>query len=165
MEKKCIKCGEIKPLSEFYAHKQMGDGHLNKCIQCVKEAAKRHRELNIEKIKEYDRNRPNAKERNELNKKRKKDLKELDPELSREKELSRIKRYREKHKENYKTYLIVEKAIKDGVLKNPGRCEKCGAAGYTEAHHENYAKPLEVCWLCDKCHKERHKEKRREERL
>ena len=26
--KKCFKCGKEKPLSEYYKHPKMGDGHL-----------------------------------------------------------------------------------------------------------------------------------------
>jgi len=58
---------------------------------------------------------------------------------------------------------IVEKAIKKGIIK-PQPCERCGAHGKfrdgrneVQAHHSNYNKPLDVVWLCQKCHYEWHK--------
>lgn len=37
--KNCIICGDLKPLTDYYVHKQMGDGHLNKCKTCCKKQA------------------------------------------------------------------------------------------------------------------------------
>lgn len=48
----------------------------------------------------------------------------------------------------------VYNALNAGTLKQ-GDCAECGAFP-TEAHHENYNKPLEVIWLCKKHHEERH---------
>ena len=59
---------------------------------------------------------------------------------------------------------LAEKAIQRGVLVNPQVCEECGASyrfkdGRTaiQAHHDDYNKPLDVRWLCQKCHHDWHK--------
>jgi len=38
-------------------------------------------------------------------------------------------------------------------------CEMCGAFP-TDAHHDDYSKPLEVRWLCHSCHQRLHQERR-----
>lgn len=47
--KRCFKCGRILPLSDFYTHSSMADGHLNKCKDCTKQDS-----LNRYNIKRLD---------------------------------------------------------------------------------------------------------------
>jgi hypothetical protein len=57
----------------------------------------------------------------------------------------------------------VAAAIKKNKLC-PQHCEKCGDKN-SEAHHDDYSKPLDVRWLCKTHHAEHHVEMRRFERF
>ncbi len=58
---------------------------------------------------------------------------------------------------------LTEKAVKKGILI-PLDCQDCGeryrfkdGRNAVQAHHYDYNKPLEVRWLCQKCHHNWHK--------
>jgi len=59
---------------------------------------------------------------------------------------------------------VTKRALGKNILKRPDSCETCGASapfkdGRTsiQSHHIDYNKPLEVMWLCQKCHHEWHR--------
>ena len=66
----------------------------------------------------------------------------------------RTKRYRQNNYFKIKARNAVQKAIKAGELEKGG-CEVCKSKN-TEAHHDNYSKPLEVRWFCKKHHENMH---------
>ena len=133
MKKTCFKCNEEKPISEFYKHKRMADGHLNKCIECTKKDELKRRWENIEKIRRYDRERGNRQTQ------------------------EYIKEYRSKYPKKVKATTMVNNAIRDGKLfKEP--CQVCGTTEKIHAHHEDYAKQLNVRWLCSAHHKQWHRD-------
>lgn len=41
--KKCIKCTKEQTIDNFYKHKQMSDGHINKCKNCCIKESKIHK--------------------------------------------------------------------------------------------------------------------------
>jgi len=135
--KECFKCKTIKPLEDFYKHSQMADGHVNKCKECNKNDVTSHRNKNIEKVRAYDRERNKIPERIKANV-----------------EVNRA--WRAEDSRRVVAHSAVSRAIREGRLdRNP--CVRCGEAK-SVAHHEDYDKPLEVMWLCQPCHKQRHKE-------
>ncbi len=59
-----------------------------------------------------------------------------------------------------KSSQMVADAIDSGKLIKASNCTLCLSSENIEGHHPDYDKPLEVIWLCRKCHKNLHKELR-----
>ena len=147
----CFKCKREKSLKEFYKHNQMADGHLNKCKQCTKSDATNHRWNNIEKVRQYDRNRGNLSHRITARQTYQKTQRGIAA-LNRGR-LAYIKRNPEKDA----AATILNNRIRDGKIIKPKICSHCGKTERIHGHHEDYSKPLDVEWLCSKCHKQKHK--------
>jgi len=135
--KKCFKCHHLKPLNEFYRHPRMADGHLNKCIACARVDVRINRALRDEKYLDYDRRRASRPER-------------------RRRAAERQRELRRRHPEREAAYRAVARAIRSGRLVRPAECPGCGEAKPVHAHHEDYQRPLDVTWLCPRCHRHHH---------
>lgn len=58
----------------------------------------------------------------------------------------------QKNKEKRRAHVVLHRAIKKGIIVRSSVCEKCNEQCKADGHHENYSKPLQVVWLCRKCH-------------
>lgn len=126
--KTCTQCGAQKPLSEFYATQ-------GNCKSCYKARVKRRR-LTSPKVQEYDRLRYQQPERKAAFRKR-------------------ADEWRAKHPLAYKAQTALNNALRDRrIFKQP--CTICGANENVHGHHRDYGKPLDVVWLCVRCHQRIH---------
>jgi hypothetical protein len=76
-----------------------------------------------------------------------------DTEEHRARDRERMAAYRAEHPEKVRARNAVNNAIRDGrMIRRP--CEICG--GKSEAHHDDYNRPLDVRWLCRKHHDTAH---------
>ncbi len=135
MEKICFKCGNSKSLDDYYLHPQMKDGHLNKCKECTKADSINTRNANLAYYQQYDRDRFHELER-------------------RADSYNRNRQFRIDNPTKYKAHTAVNNAVRDGrLVKEP--CIICGSEK-SQAHHEDYTKPLEVIWFCKQHHEDHH---------
>ncbi len=156
--KTCFKCERLFPLTDFYAHPMMADGHLNKCKDCTKnDTAIRLREKMKDPVfveAEIERHRLKQQKRRELG---------LVAPIPRDVRRMVLKRHALKYPVRQAARIALHCAVSSGkVIRKP--CIVCGSTD-SEGHHDDYSLPLDVVWLCPKHHAERHRAMRRQKRM
>jgi len=140
---KCKQCGEDDQ-GEFYI------SNKSKCKACVRSGVKANRKANSDYYKQYDKNRDQNPDRIEMKKRYAKT----------ESGIAAGNKSKRKWQANNivkrAAHILVGNAIRDGKLIKQA-CEICENKK-VHAHHDDYSKPLEVRWLCSKCHEQWHEE-------
>ena len=140
----CKKCDSEKQVSEFYKND-------SSCKECRKAMVRENRAIKADYYREYDRQRfksdPRVKERH---------ARYLSTEKGMQASIEAKRKWMESNPVKRAAQTILGNAVRDKRIKKPGFCESCGKTGRIHGHHCDYAKPLDVIWLCPKCHKEWH---------
>lgn len=131
MKKQCTLCGEEKPLEHFYKAVGCRDGRAGQCIPCVKARARIRQLVKREQIRAYERERSKLPHR-------------------RMQRVANLERETHNHPERKAARSAVSNAVREGKLLKMD-CAFCGSSN-TVAHHHDYARPLDVTWLCTPCH-------------
>ena len=142
--KRCFKCNQLKTLSDFYAHSQMRDGTLNKCITCAKRDAVERRRLMLQDPEWVEKER----ERGRLKMARMRKLGLIPPPTN----VVR-KAWALRNPEKVRAHRLSTYAQRKGLISKPKACQLCrNESKRLEKHHGDYTKPLDVTWLCAECH-------------
>lgn len=130
--KTCRKCGEVKPLSRFYKCAEMKDGHRHECKDCRAVRSSKNYQKHLEAKRQHNR-----------------DSYKKNPQWFKDYQRVRIARAPQKHRAR----VALNRAVMDGkIFKQPCHC----GIKKTQAHHDDYSKPLDVRWLCRKHHNQAH---------
>ena len=152
--KKCSKCGVEKPESSFT--KGVGTNLRSACRDCNNSQNKGYYAKNREAVL------------NRMEAQRHRDIEAF--RASRKEYQKRLRMTPGFGKKNYawvKTNKPIERkarqalaeAVRHGIIVKPNSCEDCRQEfqiRQIHGHHESYDKPLDVIWLCHRCHFKRH---------
>ncbi len=133
----CTKCKLEKPVAQFQARPSRGPTALRSwCNECcaleLRESYRKDLDFSRARRRHYER-------ANGRSPDRKPQSYALDP-------------------AKHLAHAAVSRALQKGILVRPVCCERCGATGRVEGHHDDYTRQLDVLWLCTMCHRARHAE-------
>lgn len=134
LTKTCRRCAETKTLDAFTSRPKCSLGRAGTCIACHNLQAAIRRRAEPELFSARERARYTG---------------------ARKARLLAHAREREGTPEA-KARRRLRHAVKDGKVVRPTTCSKCKRDGPVEAHHHDYGKPLEVTWMCARCHRHKH---------
>jgi hypothetical protein len=146
--KACRVCGTVKSEEDFHLAPQSRDGRSNRCKACQSDYFRQYSATHRNQIAEvqarwYDRNRERIIERQRAY--------YFD---NREAAGDARRRWCDANPEKILADSVARRAIESGKIeKQP--CGQCGNPK-AEAHHDDYTKPLDVRWLCRRCHRRHH---------
>jgi hypothetical protein len=183
--KRCSKCGDEKPVSEFFKAIGKLDGYRALCKECDATSSAAYRETIADRS--FDDIHATGKKKCSLCGRQLpvadfnycrsspdglaghcracgKEYKEQHYMEHQGDYYNRTLERRRKHPEQERAYRILDEAIKKGELIRPGKCSKCGELATIVAHHDDYKKPLDVRWLCLSCDRQLHADIRRAQR-
>jgi hypothetical protein len=147
--KPCIKCGDEKPISHFHRNHKMADGHLNSCKLCGALYGKQKHLRHMNDPVWIFKNRAKARAYQE----RRKQLGLFSGQTNKQSDSESKRRWEINNPTKVKAKYLARLAVASGVLKRPQSCQRCEkSADRLEKHHSDYSKPLQVEWLCCKCH-------------
>lgn len=138
----CNECRKFFPRSGFYTNKRMACGIHSACKSCHIQIAMKSRDPeNTRKIRRESAAR----------------VRLHDPERFRKRERARVRPVDEK----VLARRALSVAVRSGKVMRPEACQKCRKVGRITGHHKNYAKALQVQWLCYLCHAGVHRGRKR----
>jgi len=153
LSKNCFKCGQIKPLTEFYRHPEMADGHVNKCKECNKKDVRTNCANNKEYYQAYEKSRANLPHRVQSR------LDYAQTESGKMAAARARRKWLQNNPHKRHANVLLGNAVRNGNLTKPASCSECGKSKCRiHGHHDDYSKPLDVRWLCAACHSAWHKE-------
>jgi hypothetical protein len=135
-ERRCTTCGKLKPAAAFYRDSSTG-GPTARCRACTIENQRAYRAADPERARSQVRRWHRA---------------NRDKVRAYEREPERARRHAIRQMAFW--------AVRAGVLRRPQRCSRCGdrpPRRRLHAHHPDYSKPLDVVWLCSRCHGREHR--------
>lgn len=129
----CYLCNQVRDAIYFYRDRSHISGHRRACKDCERLQYRRRRELNLSAFRAKDA-RFYKRHKDEIAAKR----------AAYYAKFGLRQRARSK---------VAYALLRGDLTRNP--CEVCGAKK-TDAHHDDYSKPLDVRWLCRKHHLRSH---------